>query len=272
MSVPAISVILPAYNAATYIRQSIQSVLDQHFTDFELLVINDGSTDQTETEVLAFDDNRIRYYANEGNKGLIFSLNRGIELARGHYIARLDADDICLPHRLEKQKQYLDTHPGIDLVSCLIAWIDAAGEPLGHPPMDTAFITQQAIRKRLPYENCITHPSVMVRGTILKTYQYRQYQKNIEDYDLWLRLQNGGHQMAKLPEILLLYRVHQESITTIHLKRKNFFFIHFQMKRKFLAHELYALRVNFFTLRVIISALADLVKGVAKSIKRGIKG
>ena len=102
MNVPAVSVILPAYNCEKYIAKAIDSVLHQTFTDFELIIINDGSTDQTEKIVKSFSDPRILYQLNNTNKGLVFTLNKGIDIAKGRYIARMDGDDIAHRERFEK--------------------------------------------------------------------------------------------------------------------------------------------------------------------------
>ena len=115
-----VSVILPAYNAQDTIAESIDSILNQSFRDFELIVINDGSTDATEKVIAQYDDSRIRYFANPGNQGLIYTLNRGLELSQGKYIARMDADDISLPARFEKQVRILEEHPEIIVCGPLI--------------------------------------------------------------------------------------------------------------------------------------------------------
>ena len=124
MNVPAVSVILPAYNCEKFIGKAIQSVLQQTFSDLELIIINDGSTDKTEFAILAFDDPRIIYIKNQMNKGLVFTLNRCIELAKGKYIARMDADDICLPERFAKQKTFLDQNENIAVVATTIEFIN----------------------------------------------------------------------------------------------------------------------------------------------------
>lgn len=264
---PAISVIFPVYNGEAYLQQAIQSVLEQSFRDFELIIINDGSTDNSEKIIFSFNDPRIIYLKNESNSGLIFTLNRAIALAKGNYIARMDADDICLSERLEKQKDFLDKNPEIDVVGSLIRFIDENSQPDGQPVFDKKTISNESIRKILPTENSFSHPTIMARSAILKEFKYKSYQKNIEDYDLWLRLQNNHKKMAKIPEVLLLYRIHSESITLAHLKKRNFFFAHFSMKRKFLWHEIVSGRINSFTFRVLFAAVMDVIKGTGKAVK-----
>ena len=102
-----ISVILPAYNAEQYIKESIDSILTQSLRDFELIIINDGSLDKTEDLILSYSDNRIIYIKNEKNLGLIKTLNKGVSYAKGSYIVRMDADDVCMPNRFEKQVEFL---------------------------------------------------------------------------------------------------------------------------------------------------------------------
>ena len=264
MNVPAVSVILPAYNCEKFIGKAIQSVLQQTFKDFELIIINDGSTDNTESIIHTFIDQRIVYLKNPENKGLIYSLNRAISLAQGKYISRMDADDICLPERLEKQKIFLDQNNDIAVVACTIDLINDKEEKTGIWELDRQTITPEQIKKAMLNQNCIAHPTVMIRSEIIKKMKYKMYQKNIEDYDLWLRILSRGYKIAKLDAPLLLYRIHDASITTIHLKKINPFFKHFIMKIKFLDRFSH---ISWFAVSVFGSAVMDLIKGVAKSIK-----
>ena len=126
-----ISVILPAYNAEKFLREAIDSILGQTYKNFELIVLNDGSTDRTEDIILAYDDPRIRYVKNEKNLKLIKTLNKGIDLAKGEYIARMDADDISLPRRFEIEVNYLQEHSDIDVVSCFPYNMSMNGVVLG---------------------------------------------------------------------------------------------------------------------------------------------
>src|SRR5258705_3382658 len=128
----AVSVILPAYNCQKFICKAIESVLQQTFTDFELIIINDGSTDNTESIIHAYTDPRIVYSKNSENKGLIYSLNSAISLAKGKYIARMDADDICLPERLALQKTFLDQHEDIAVVASTNEFINDNAEKTRH--------------------------------------------------------------------------------------------------------------------------------------------
>lgn len=267
MNSPSISIILPAFNSEAFIAEAIRSLLSQTFTDFELIIINDGSTDRTEEIILSFSDPRIHYHRNQKNSGLICTLNKAIDLAKGKYIARMDADDICIPERLSIQKNFLDQNVDIAAVAAPVIFIDRAGKETGVWELDRQTLLPARIKKVMPYENCIAHPSVMIRGVVLKEFRYKDYQKNIEDYDLWLRLLNRGYAIGKTGMPLLLYRVHEASITGTSLKKKNFFFKHAAMKRKFLWHELKNGQINGFTIKVIVSFFLDLLKGTGKTVK-----
>jgi glycosyltransferase involved in cell wall biosynthesis len=264
MNVPAISVILPVYNCEKYIGKAIQSVLQQTFTDFELIIINDGSADNTEKVIHSFNDLRIVHIKNKRNEGLIYSLNKGIEIAQGNYIVRMDADDICLPERFKKQKDFLDKNENITVIASTIEFINEKDEKTGYWELDRQTTTPEQIRKAILKQNCIAHPTVMMRSEIIKQLKYKPYQKNIEDYDLWLRIFNRDYRIAKLNEPLLLYRVHENSITNIYLKRVNPFFKHLAMKIKFLSSFNH---ISWFSLAVLGSAIMDLAKAIVKTGK-----
>lgn len=268
MNSPSISIILPAFNSEAFIAEAIRSLLNQTYTGFELIIINDGSTDRTEEIILTFSDPRIHYHRNEKNSGLIYTLNKAIDLANGKYIARMDADDICLPERLSRQKDFLDQNDDIAAVAAPVIFIDGAGKETGIWKLDRETILPDRIKKVMPYENCIAHPSVMIRGAVLKEFRYKDYQKNIEDYDCWLRLLNRGYAIGKTEMPLLLYRVHDASVTGSYLKKKNQFFKVLSMKYKFLIKEIRAGHSSLFLLRVATAMIKDLAKGMAKSLKK----
>ena len=271
MNAVAVSVILPAYNCEKFIGQAIRSVLDQTFRDFELIIVNDGSTDKTEVEIIAFNDPRIVYINNQQNQGLISSLNRAIDIAKGKYIARMDADDICAPSRLAKQRDLLDQREALTMVACTVDLIDENGKNAGVWELDRKTLEPEQIRKQMAYENCIAHPTIMIRADVLKQFKYAPSQVNIEDYDLWLRLLSHGHQFAKINEPLLLYRIHGNSITNLYLKKQNFFFKHFNMKRKFLAKEIASGHINGFVAMVMAGTVTDIAKGIGKNVKNFFK-
>lgn len=267
MSKPAISIILPAYNAAKYIGETISSLLSQTFTDFELLVMDDGSTDDTIPVVQSFSDGRIRLIENGQNLGLVKTLNKAATLCKGQYAARMDADDIALPNRLQLQKDFLDQHPQTAAVAGWVSFIDENGTQTGVWELDRQTNTSAAIKKALLKENCIAHPTVMIRTAILQQFLYNPRQRNIEDYDLWLRLCAAGMQIEKVPEPVLLYRVHPASITGTKLKKTNFFFKHFNCKLQFITGALGKWQLNGYTAAVFVFMLRDLLMGCGKAIK-----
>jgi glycosyltransferase involved in cell wall biosynthesis len=249
----------------------MDSVLAQTFQNFELIIINDGSTDDSEQIILGYHDQRIRYYANEGNKGLIFSLNKAIDLAAGRYIARMDADDICAPERLQVQKEWLDAHPASSINACHIAFMDEHDAPAGYWPLEMQTVSPAHIRQVLPRENCIAHPSVMGRSEIFRQYKYAGYQRHIEDYDLWLRLAADGKVIDKVDQVLLHYRIHGQSVTSTHLQTRNVFFKQYHCKRRFLYHRLRAGRFGSFEGKVLGRMLADGMMGCMKNIKKNFR-
>jgi glycosyltransferase involved in cell wall biosynthesis len=210
---PMISVLLPVHNAARYVAGSIESILGQTLGDFELLILDDGSTDGS-LEVLrcyAARDPRIRL-TSRPNKGLAPSLNELVDQSRGEFLARMDADDVALPERFERQVAYLRAHPECVLLGCRVRLIDPDGDPLcdwcnrqDHEALDAVFL-----RGEMSTE--ISHPAIMMRrDDVLAVGKYREFPV-IEDVDLFLRLAERGR-IANLPEVLLLYRIHAENIS-----------------------------------------------------------
>ena len=268
MNSPTVSVVLPVFNGERYISAAIGSIVTQTFHDFELVVVNDGSTDTTESIVRKFSDPRIVYVKNEKNAGLIYTLNKGIEAARGKYIARMDSDDISLPDRLHQQYEFLEQHPDIGIVATTIINIDENDHQLGAWELDRKTLSDNTIRSTMLKENCISHPSVMGKAELFHAFPYQALQKNVEDYDLWLRLLANNIRFAKIANPLLLYRVHPASVTSVKLKNKNFYFKHFQMKRRLLVS---LKKINAYALKILLSALSDLAFGIGKSIKSAFR-
>jgi glycosyltransferase involved in cell wall biosynthesis len=205
-----VTVLMPAYNAAKYIAEAVHSVLEQTYTDFELLIVNNGSADNTVDEIKRFTDPRIRVIEEDKN-GIGYALNRGLMEATGEYIARFDADDICNPFRLEKQLQFLEKNPGHILCGSDAEYIAESGEHLfdfycfGH--------THEEIIQQL-YVYCpFIHSSVMYRKeAVLKAGGYPADAHNFEDYLLWVQLAMQG-KYCNLPERLLKVRFNPASVT-----------------------------------------------------------
>ncbi len=211
---PRISVVLPVFNGELFIADAIRSLLDQTFGDFELLVIDDGSTDRTPEILKTFQDSRMRVIKNAENLGLIRSLNLGIELARGEFIARMDADDIAFPKRLETQLAFLNNNPGVSVVGSNIVVFNqdtVDGRCLMTPPQTAAQIHWELLRV-----SCLYHPTVLIRRSVFADERaYDPEYTHCEDYELWLRL-SRRFELANIPESLLYYRRHDLSIGRLH--------------------------------------------------------
>jgi len=209
-----ISVLMSVYNDAGYLREAIESILSQTFTDFEFIIFDDASTDHTwETlSEYAQKDQRIRLIKNEQNLGLTKSLNKGINLAQGDYIARQDSDDVALPHRFEKQSAVLADRPEIVLVSCALELIDPEGNWLETKLQNLT--NPLVIRWLLLFYNCIAgHSQVMFRReTAAKLGGYDETRRYSQDYELWCRLAQQGD-IVILPEVLHKQRMHSQSVS-----------------------------------------------------------
>jgi len=217
---PMVTVLMPVYNAERFLRQAIESILSQTFTGFEYLIIDDGSIDASRDIVRSYNDKRIRFIESEKNLGLIKTLNRGLALAKGEYIARQDADDISHPTRLEKQVTFLNSYPEIVLLGTEVNSIDQHGrrsKPYGCSTVSSAL----AIRWQLMFDNPFVHPSVMMRTEIVRKFGgYDEHFLDCEDYDLFSRL-TYIYKTTNLKETLLDYRYHPESIDANRTKENN---------------------------------------------------
>ena len=207
---PLVSVLLPAYNAEGTISDTILSIINQTYTNWELIIINDGSKDKTLETIDRIKDNRIRIYSNDGNKGLIYSLNRSIDLAKGQYLARIDADDIALPTRLEKQVLYMESHQDVIVSGTFM-------ETFGNvetPSIVSFETTNESIKEQFPLKTAFGHPSVIIRKSILErtNIRYDDDYKCAEDIKLWFDLMPYG-EFANIPEVLMRYRISSSQCT-----------------------------------------------------------
>lgn len=271
MWLPLVSIILPAYNCEKYISEAVTSILTQVYDNFELIVINDGSSDRTAEILGTITDQRLRVINNPGNQGLIYSLNKGIAESKGEYIARMDADDIATNDRIEKQVHWLLHHPDTSAVGCFIRRIDESGAELPDWKLDRQTYTSTSIKEAMPKENCLAHPTVMVRAAVLRHFGYNAKQKNIEDYDLWLRMLADDLVIEKIPQPLLYYRDHGSSVTNTYLKNKNPFFKNYQCKRRFLAGQVRSGKWGSFESKVALMMLRDRLMAMGKSVKRRLQ-
>jgi glycosyltransferase involved in cell wall biosynthesis len=208
---PKVSIILPVYNGEPYLRQAVQSILDQTFADYECIIINDGSTDNSLKTLASFQDPRL-HIVSQTNQGLRAALNAGIALAKGEYIARMDQDDISRPNRFTKQIDFFNTHPEHILVGTTFAYINNDNQITGAFP---ALLDDVDIKRELYTKTPFGHGTIMVRSSALKqgSFKYRQEAVHVEDYDLWIRLASVG-KYANLPEILYLWRHTPENTTS----------------------------------------------------------
>jgi glycosyltransferase involved in cell wall biosynthesis len=271
MWLPLVSIILPAYNCEKYIAASVASIIEQVYDNFELIIINDGSTDNTASILKSLSDPRITILNNDGNKGLIYSLNRAIDECKGEYIARMDADDIAATDRIEKQVHWLLHHPDTAVVGSFIKIIDDNSEEKTDWKLDRLTTSADSIRQAMVKENCLAHPTVMARAEVLKRYKYSPAQKNIEDYDLWLRILADGLIIEKIPQPLLYYRDHATSVTSTYLKSQNPRYKNYLCKKRFLSQRIKAKRWSGFESAIAVTMLQDRFMAFGKSIKQRLK-
>ncbi len=201
-NMPAISVLMPNYNYAPYLKEAIESILCQTFSDFELILIDDGSTDESVSivESYARQDKRIRFYRNEKHIGLTAMLNKGIDLCEGEYLARMDSDDIAVPNRLEKQKDFLKLK-NLDICGGNVVFFDGTTKY----GIFTCPQTNEEIIAHLPFGCPIIHSTVMGKTSLFKKYYYRDFPR-AEDWDLWLRMIADGVKIENISDMILWYR------------------------------------------------------------------
>lgn len=213
--IPKVSIIMPVYNGDKFLRAAIDSILNQSFKEFEFLIIDDGSTDTTKDIIASYKDRRIRPIENIENIGLIATLNKGIYLAKGEFVARMDADDVSLPTRLEKQVDFISDHPDIGVLGTGFQLIDSKGENYGLPigfPTDHDFL-----KWSLNFYSPIVHPSVMMNKAIIREIGgYSSLYVHAEDYDLWIKASKVTR-ISNLEDKLLLLRKHDNNITKTYL-------------------------------------------------------
>ncbi|RYY90209.1 MAG: glycosyltransferase [Chitinophagaceae bacterium] len=264
MNNPKVSIVLPVYNAERFLKEALDSLVYQTFADFEVLAIDDGSTDGSAAIIKAYSDHRIQYLQNDRNRGIVYTLNRGIDLARGTYLARMDADDICHPERLAAQVDYLKENSSIAVVASFVDMIDADGQPLPPWQDDREHYLPGTIRARLLRTNCIAHPSIMARTAVMRSYHFRAEQKEAEDYDLWLRMVADGLQIGKVQRPLLRYRVLTSGLT----RKENLsgFERQARTKRIFLAERRSNNAMNAYTRTLCRHYYWDLVRAFFKKL------
>jgi glycosyltransferase involved in cell wall biosynthesis len=219
---PLVSVAMPVYNAEKYLRQAIDSVLGQTYTHFELILVNDGSSDRSKEIIHSYSDSRIRYIENENNIGITKTRNICVQHANGKYIAVLDNDDIAMPNRLEKQVEFLESDSQYGICGSFYDIIDDAGKRIGKKRLP---VSDKEIRTYLLFENCFCNSSVMIQSNLLKERQYEEGFNMIEDY-YFLYTTSKIKKLSNLPLYITQYRVHGKNTSLEkadgmrHLRRK----------------------------------------------------
>lgn len=205
---PLVSVLMPVYNSAKYLREAIESILGQTYTNFEFFIFNDGSSDESHQIIDSYHDSRIRYHPYATNSGYVPHLNKGIELAQGKYIARMDADDVSLPTRFAEQVAFLEAEPTYGVCGTSFTFIGNATHSRILPVED------EEIKVKLITSCVISHPSVMIRRQLLIDNQlaYEESVAPAEDYYLWCAL-SPLTKFYNLPTPLLKYRAHEGQIS-----------------------------------------------------------
>jgi len=213
---PLVSVIMPVYNSEAYLAASIKSVLEQTYEHFELIILNDKSTDNSKTiiEEFAATDSRIVFVDKQQNVGPANLRNEGFALAKGEFIALLDSDDIALPERFEKQVSYLQNHPEVGVCGTWFTFFGAQDKVIRHSE------SHDAIKVSFLHSCNIGNPTVMLRKSVLKGFKFDNDYVPVEDYDLWSRLL-AQTQFHNLPESLLNYRQHDNNISKTKIDNVN---------------------------------------------------
>ena len=233
---PKITVAIPVYNREKYVGAAIDSILAQSFTDFEVLVVDDASTDGSRAVVEAYRDQRVRLHALPANLGIAGVRNACLELARGEYLAFLDSDDLSHPDRLSAQVAFLDGHPDHAAVGAWSQWMDEAGRPLKRfkrKPLAAEDIAAQRL-----FRAGIENSTAMARTAVLRRYGHDERYEIGSDYDLWARVA-VDHKLANLPRVLVLRRAHGQATTRLAAERKQ------RLRQAIYADQLERLGISF---------------------------
>jgi glycosyltransferase involved in cell wall biosynthesis len=245
---PLVSVVMPAYNSEKTIGRAIESILNQTYTNFEFIIVDDGSTDRT-LEIIkcyAKRDKRIIVLNNEKNMKIVYSLNKGIEKARGEYIARMDSDDFSFPNRFEKQIKFLGKNPDVGVVgsNILLSKNGKIFVERKYSPKDAV------LRKKIFFQSPFAHPSTMILKSALENYKYNERWIYIEDQDLWFKI-GRKWKFANISEPLLKYNLNESGSSSQKIKQMvlNTFKLRWKYrKEKQYNYSLFAIIYNFSAL------------------------
>lgn len=207
---PVLSIVMPVYNRENYIRDAVESILNQTFHDFEFIIINDGSEDNTCAIIESYPDERIKLYHNDRNRGIVYSRNHGLQRASGKYVGMFDSDDIALPDKFERQIQFLESHPDTAMVGAWVKWIDDEGKPTGKGWKLTA--KPEEIPSLMVFRNYFVQSTVVIRREAIPEGGYSEGFDIVEDSKMWFDVARK-HKVANIQDYLLLYRMHDGNIS-----------------------------------------------------------
>ena len=279
---PKVSVLMSVYNGERFVTEALKSIYNQTYQDFEVIIVDDGSTDRTSEILLNLKDSRTFIYRNPENLGLTKSLNIGLKLCRGQYVARMDADDISHPQRFERQVKFLDENPGCLVLGCWYGRIDSDGKIWGSKETPTEY---EDTKKQLLIEACVGHGTAIVRrAALVEVGGYNEQYTYAQDYDLWLRLSEVGL-IRNLDEYLYLLRSWPGNISTIKLKEQTEFAelaIRQALQRRYgngpidreVSYGFVKRAITWFNLREYVNCINTLsnTQKMAPNIKKRFKG
>jgi len=211
---PLLSVVMPVYNSSSYLNEAIDSILTQTFSDFEFLILNDGSTDCSKDIILSYQDERIKFLDSPVNLGLSARLNTGLQIAQGKYIARMDSDDVAVSERFERQLFFMEKNPNVALCG---GFMDFIGNNVPSTALNWVKHTDKDLIKiNLLFDCAICHPTVMFRKEILihNKITYDSAYEPAEDYKIWLQMSNINLELINIPDILLHFRINSNQVST----------------------------------------------------------
>lgn len=217
-----VSVVMAVFNGAEYIRESLHSILNQTFQDFELIIVDDASTDNTVNVIKEYKDDRIVLICNDENMKLPKSLNKGIKFARGKYIIRMDADDICMPNRFAKQVSFMEKHPDIAASSGNYYTIDDRGKIKRKFGLKIRSwrLTGKMLNRYVLIPSPLVHPAAIIRKKIFdEGILYNEDYTSAQDYELWLNI-HRFYKLGNIPDVILKYRIHEKSISVSKRKKQ----------------------------------------------------
>ena len=204
-----VSIIMSSYNSEKYIRSCINSILNQSFNDFELIIIDDASSDKTRDIIKSYQDKRIVFIQNNSNLGLTKNLNKAIKMSKGKYIARIDSDDVCVKERLAVQYDFMEKHPKVDVIGSNAYLINENNRIIG---ITDEAVSEKKIFSKAPLMNPLLHPTVMMRSSLIKQYYYNENYRVCQDFELWNRLLLQ-HKIVSIKKPLVYYRLNSEGAT-----------------------------------------------------------